>query len=101
MVDIVWEFEVKPEHIAAFELHYGPAGTWAQLFRTSMEYGGTVLLRDSERPGRYLTIDRWPNLATFEHFKQKHEAEYRRIDAEMEHLTSSEKRLGVFQPIGQ
>ncbi len=55
----LWEFQVKPERISAFEEIYGPDGSWAQLFRSSPDYLGTELIRDFDRPGRYLTLDHW------------------------------------------
>jgi len=99
MVEIVWEFEVHPEHVSTFEKHYGPQGTWAGLFRRSPEYGGTVLLRDTARSGRYVTIDRWPDSLAFDKFNEKFAEEYRQIDEQMEQLTVSERRVGVFEVV--
>jgi hypothetical protein len=31
---VLWEYEVKPGSEKRFEKAYGPAGDWAQLFRT-------------------------------------------------------------------
>ncbi len=54
-----WEFEVDPDFETEFVRHYGPAVTWAQLFRQSPDYIETLLLKDNQVPGRYLTLDRW------------------------------------------
>ena len=97
MVEIVWEFRVASEKKAEFERHYGPEGTWVQLFRRSPEFIGTELLRDREAPERYLTIDRWKSVASYDAFRDEFAEEYKRTDAEMESLTQSETKLGVFE----
>jgi quinol monooxygenase YgiN len=96
MVAIVWEFQVRPESRGAFETHYGPAGTWAALFRRSDAYRGTALLRDATRADSYLTIDRWEDAAAFDAFKATNRADYDAIDRQCEALTLSERRVGVF-----
>ncbi len=99
VIEIVWEFRVCPEKQEEFERHYRPKGTWAELFRNSPEFQGTMLLRDAENPGRYLTVDRWTSGHSFEDFKQQFGEEYRRIDDQMEVLTESETKLGVFEAV--
>jgi quinol monooxygenase YgiN len=83
-----------------FERHYGPSGTWVQLFRKAPEFIGTNLLRDADVPGRYLTVDRWKDAKSYDLFREKFAAEYKRIDEQMEKLTESEKRVGVFEVVG-
>jgi heme-degrading monooxygenase HmoA len=100
MVEIVWEFQVTTGKEAEFERHYRPEGTWVQLFRRSPAFIRTELLRDCEASGRYLTIDCWGDLASYDEFRAKFAAEYKRIDARMESLTQSETKLGVFEAVG-
>jgi quinol monooxygenase YgiN len=97
----VWEFRVKPESVAEFERVYGPEGSWARLFRRSANYQGTELLRDQERAGRYLTMDRWTSHEALGKFKQEFAADYAALDKECEPLTESELRLGDFETTGQ
>jgi hypothetical protein len=99
MIEIVWEFQVCPENEAQFELHYGPEGTWGRLFRKCDAFQSTTLLKDTETNGRYLTVDRWQDLASYEDFRSRYAAEYQRIDEQMERLTQSEKRMGVFESV--
>ena len=101
MVEIVWEFQVSAGREQEFEKHYGPEGTWVQFFRKDRAYQGTKLLRDSETAGRYLTVDRWNDLAAYEGFRAEHAGEYKRIDEQMEALTQNEARVGVFEVVGQ
>lgn len=58
----VWEFEVSASTEAEFRRHYGPNGSWVELFRQDPAYIETLLLKDISVPGRYLTIDRWQSL---------------------------------------
>jgi len=96
MFVVVWQFEIAEEKIAAFEASYGPAGTWAQLFRTSPQYLGTELLRDAYIPGAYLTIDRWASEEDFRAFRREHDPEYESLDRECDALTTRETRIGAF-----
>jgi heme-degrading monooxygenase HmoA len=95
----VWEFQVRPESIAEFERAYGPDGPWAQLFRRSSAYLGTELLRDTDRAGRYLTIDRWASRDAFQQFKQQYAGEYAALDRALEKLTEGEALVGDFEAI--
>jgi heme-degrading monooxygenase HmoA len=93
---VVWQFEVAEEHIAAFEAAYGPAGEWAQLFRSSPKYLGTELLRDAYIPGSYLTIDRWASEEDFRAFRKDHDGQYEALDRKCDALTSRETRVGAY-----
>ena len=93
----LWEFQVKPDSISAFEKIYGPDGAWAQLFRKSPNYLGTELLRDLDHPGHYLALDRWTSREALQHFKQQHHSAYAALDLECEALTERETRLGDFE----
>ncbi len=55
----IWEYDVKPEHQASFEVLYGPDGAWVALFKTDPNYIRTELFRDRSNPRRYVTVDRW------------------------------------------
>jgi heme-degrading monooxygenase HmoA len=94
---VIWEFKVKPEAKLAFEQAYGPEGDWAQLFNQSPDYRGTQLVRDTNRPGRYLTLDRWASRAGFHQFKQAHQADYNAFDQRCEALTADECLIGEFE----
>lgn len=97
---IVWEFVVPAANRARFEDAYGPDGDWARLFRHAAEYVGTELLRDGEREGVYLTIDRWTSGDGFERFRRDFGADYERLDISLEGLASCETRVGLFEEAG-
>lgn len=97
MIRIVWEFQVDPDHLRKFEREYGPEGTWAQLFRRDPAFHGMTLLRDRDTLGRYITIDCWQDLASYEEFRVRYASTYEEIDKKMERLTSIEKKIGVFE----
>ncbi len=96
MFVVVWQFEIAEEKIAAFEAAYGPEGVWARLFRSSIEYQGTELLRDAYVPGAYLTIDRWASEEAFRAFRKDHDADYEAVDRACDDLTSKETRIGAY-----
>ncbi len=93
---VVWQFEVAEDKVAAFEAAYGPEGSWAQLFRTSPQYGGTELLRDAYVPGSYLTIDRWASEPDFRAFRKEHDKDYEALDRASDALTARETRIGAY-----
>jgi quinol monooxygenase YgiN len=97
MIEVIWEFRVKPQHVAEFERHYSGKGPWATLFGSSPGYYGTKLLRDREDPLRFLTIDTWDDFAAYEGFRADHTDQYRELDSHFERLTGSERLVGIFE----
>ena len=95
MYEIFWEYEVHPEQAAAFESLYGAGGDWASLFREADGYVETLLFRDTDRPTRYLTIDRWRSRAAFDAFVESAGPAYAALDRWGDALTVSERRLGA------
>ena len=96
MLHIVWEFRINIRKRKQFESHYSANGSWAKLFREGSGYIETISIRDREMPDRYLTIDIWKDLASFNRFKKRFRAEYESLDRKCEALTIKEKCLGQF-----
>ena len=96
MFEIVWEYEVRPEKVEAFEALYGPEGDWVYLFSRADGYVETRLLRDTAQPMLYLTIDRWISRAAYEAFVRAGEPAYAALDRRGDALTVRERRLGAF-----
>ena len=94
---ILWEFRVGENRTPEFEEHYGGNGTWARFFRHGQGYRETILLRDREVPGRYLTIDVWDDLESYKAFSEANADEYKKIDRRCETLTEQERCLGFFE----
>jgi len=99
MIHIIWEFQIDPSQVKAFEEMYGSQGAWALLFQQSEEYHGTTLLKDHIVPNRYFTIDQWNKLDAFESFKAQHIKAYRDLDHTCEKLTIAERKIGVFENV--
>ena len=99
MLHVIWEFVVPPDKVNDFERHYAGNGTWAQFFRQDPAYQGTVLVRDRDKPGHYLTADKWADFTSYERFKSANQARYKEIDAGFEALTSSERLIGHFEEL--
>jgi quinol monooxygenase YgiN len=96
VVHIVWIFRAHPERRGEFLRCYGPQGDWATLFARSPGYRGTTLREDLETPNRFVCIDSWQDLRSFEEFKRTHHDDYNALDRECEALTLEETRIGVF-----
>ena len=99
MIYVLWEFFVAPEQSAAFEAAYKPDGKWAGLFRLDPAYRETILIKDGQQAGRYLTIDLWEDRNAYLKFKDRFAIEYQQIDQDCEKLTISERHIGIFQGI--
>jgi quinol monooxygenase YgiN len=95
----LWAFEVPASCDAEFRRHYGPDGTWVQLFRQDPAYLETLLLKDTDVPGRYVTVDRWQSASAYDDFRRRHAGPYDALDQLCESLTTGEVRLGAFEPL--
>jgi heme-degrading monooxygenase HmoA len=89
----VWEYEVVPGREAEFEQLYGSAGAWAQLFARSTGHLGTELYRGVERPGRYLTVDRFSDSESWRRFRTEHSTDYAELDLRCAALTGSQVEI--------
>jgi heme-degrading monooxygenase HmoA len=89
----VWEYDVPEAAAADFERIYGSDGAWAQLFSASDGFEGTELFASVSNPGRYLTIDRFRDEASWRRFMVEHREAYLALDAESEALTVAEREL--------
>ena len=98
---IVWQFRVRQGKEQEFVEQYGPEGSWARLFRRSGGYIRTELIRDVADHLRFLTLDFWKTEEDFNRFRELTQAEYERLDKELEDLTETETRLGAFTHPGQ
>ena len=96
MYVIIWRYRVDPAELAKFEKAYGAKGEWAKFFSASPDYLGTELLADDERPGEYVTIDRWRSEEACSGFLADHEADYDRLDRRFQALTLTENRVGAY-----
>ena len=73
----------------------GPGGAWSKLFR------GATLLRDTNNPRRYLTVDFWDTLAQREQTLAEREAEYANLDTAFADWTESRTEVGVFRVMAE
>ncbi|WP_263376832.1 antibiotic biosynthesis monooxygenase family protein [Granulicella aggregans] len=98
-MQIVWEFIVREESVEEFQAAYGPQGSWVKLFERAEGFLGTVLLRSDQAQNKFLTIDRWKDVASYKNFRQIFAAEYAELDAQLDKLTISETRIGAFEEL--
>lgn len=97
MIAVAFLYESRdPE---SFEEAYGPNGDWALFFKDARGYVGTELLRDLEQPGRYLVIDRWESVDTYNDFIDTNRDEYMRRGDEMAFHYVQELRFGTFASV--
>lgn len=96
-----WEFLVRPGREGEFVRHYGPDGTWAELFRLAPGYVQTLLLRDREDGSRFVTVDLWESVEAFEDFRRRFAEEFARLDEACEALTLEERTLGTYEIAGE
>jgi heme-degrading monooxygenase HmoA len=93
---IIWEFRVKPGRSHEFVAACKADGDWAKLFGLADGYAGTELFNSVDDEGRFVTVDRWRRATDFLTFQEQFGDEYRSLDIQLEGLTESETKLGVF-----
>ena len=86
----VWQYDVAPGHEGEFERLYGASGAWAQLFGRGAGYLGTELFRAVQRPGRYITVDRFSSAEAWHQFLSEHGTAYAELDSRCAELTREE-----------
>jgi len=99
MYIIVWDYQVRPEHLPDFEKIYARDGDWSKLFSKSDGYLGTELLRDETDTHHFLTIDRWVSSEGYEAFLIQWKKEYQTLDAQCEAFTRQESMVGKWESI--
>jgi heme-degrading monooxygenase HmoA len=99
LVQFLWEFIVRDDKIVEFEKFYSSTGNWAALFSRSSGFLDATLLRDTQTPHRYLTIDRWDSLASHQTMRERFGREYEDLDRACEALMESERQIGVFEDL--
>jgi heme-degrading monooxygenase HmoA len=92
---VVFEYEVDPAGVAAFEAVYGSDGEWARYFAGAEGYRGTEMLRSAG--GRYLVIDRWDSEADYDAFLAAQADEYGARNQAATRLWLREQALGRFE----
>jgi heme-degrading monooxygenase HmoA len=97
----MWEFTIDPDFELEFVKYYNSAGIWAELFRKHPGYIETLLFKDAQVPGRYLSIDRWQSEESFHAFKAMFAKQYEDIDQQCENFTLNEISLGSYYEIQQ
>ncbi len=96
MIQIAWVIEAQPDRLLEFQKAYGVNGDWVQLFRRAEGYIETALMRDTENANRFLIIDRWRDLSSFDSFKRRYQAAYNELDHQCEEITLLETKVGTF-----
>lgn len=99
MYIIIWEYQVRAEHVSEFEEIYSTYGAWTKLFQQSPGFLKTELLRDVNKPHRYMTIDRWNSRQDHEEFLEQWKIEYATLDEQCEGLTEKESLLGKWESV--
>lgn len=92
----LWEFQVSDSMEGTFEQFYGADGDWVQLFRERPGFVRTELIRDLNKPQRYVTMDFWKTQSDYESFRQDYSAAYEALDVKCRDFTTSETGLGSF-----
>jgi heme-degrading monooxygenase HmoA len=89
----VWEYQVPDDRTEAFTTAYAADGVWGELFGRAAGFVGTELYRDADRPGRFLTIDRWQDERDWRAFLDAFGPAYESLDAQLEGLADAERSL--------
>lgn len=101
MIEVVSEYVVNPEHAGRFELAYGPGGAWSNLLADAPGFRGASIMRDEQRPDRYLTVEVWDSPAQRESALSERQIGYVRLLRDMESWSESIHELGTFRMLAE
>lgn len=93
---VLWEFQVSDSMEGMFERFYSVHGDWVQLFRKSPEFIRTELIRDLNKPQRYVTMDFLKTQSDYETFRRGYHAAYEALDLKCRNFTTSELNSAAF-----
>jgi quinol monooxygenase YgiN len=96
MIAILWQFEVRPGHEAAFERFYGADGDWTSVNRHSRSYLGSSFLRDQTQPSRYMVVEYWSEMLVYEEHKTYNAEKMQDLEATRDELVATVEPMGVF-----
>ncbi|HRE15110.1 MAG TPA: hypothetical protein PLD37_13020 [Usitatibacteraceae bacterium] len=95
---VLWRYRAEAGKESKLVQFFSKGGPWAQLHAASKDWLGIELLADDERPGEFVSIERWKSEEGASAFAGEHEADLDRLDRQIEKLTGSEQRIGAFVP---
>lgn len=96
MYSIAWKYGISSVHQINFELEYGPAGSWAELFGRSEAYRGSFLYKDQEMLNTYMLLDTWTSQTAYENFLENNKEEYIELSIKLAHLHLDEEKMGTY-----
>ena len=101
MVEIVCEYLVREQSRGQFELAFGPGGAWSKLFSRSPGFRGTTVMRDTNDPRRYLTIEVWDSGDQRDQALVAGQDGYAGLLAAIDEWTETRNELGTFSVLTQ
>jgi len=99
MFQTIWEYEVLGEQLSYFIQAYKSDGDWVTLFKKAKGFIHTELIQDTKRTNRFITIDKWDSIESFNNFKMQFKSEYLKMDQICEAFTISENHIGSFEVV--
>lgn len=101
MIEVVCEYVSMPGTSGRLELVFGPGGTWSKLFADCQGFRGTTVLRDTENPRRYMTVDLWDSATTREQALSEHSDDYAELLTSIDQWLESRRELGTFRVLNR
>ncbi len=101
MIQFVQEFVVKKDARGEFELLFGPGGAWSRRLAHCPGFRGTILLRDTEDPRRYLAIELWEEEGRRERSLAEQQADTFDLADAVAMCTESRRELGSFRLLAE
>ncbi len=96
MLLVLWEYDVTPEQVEAFEALYRPDGAWGDLMRAGPGFVSITLWKDRGDPRRYIVADRWTSEVLYEEFMRGHADAIAALNERSARARARETPLGRF-----
>lgn len=101
MIQIIWQYVVRSEACAHFELAYGPGGAWSKLFSSAPGFRGISLLRDQNDSNRYLALEMWDSEASRHGALAEQAQVAAALETSLGQYVEARNRLGAFRYLAQ
>jgi quinol monooxygenase YgiN len=99
VIAVAFQFDVKPEHRAAFEHFFGADGEWTALSRRSRAFLGSSFLNDLAQPSRYLLVEYWSENVVYERHLADFSDDVRALEAQRDRYLDAAHALGIFNAL--
>ena len=101
MIQDIREYLIKESWRGQFELVFGPGGKWSKLLDRCPGFRGTMVLRDTQNLGRYLTVTLWNSEEQRERDLADYSTDFASLKVALSDWIDCSTDVGVFRVLAE